>query len=80
MLLLHVLVALSSLALCTAQVFKPSPNGILFGKIGIIATLASGTILTILSQGSPTRLCISGLVFTAVCSAMTTYGEKQLAK
>jgi len=80
MLITHILIAFVTLGICAFQLARPSINGIYIGRLGIIATLTSGTVLTVISNTSIARLCFSGIAFVFVCGVLTFVGEKQLAK
>ncbi len=64
--LLHVVIALSSIVWTSRLYFRPSKNGFHVAYGLIAATLASGTYLAI-STGSPLlSSCLSGLIYLGV--------------
>lgn len=70
-LLLHILIAISSLGLATFIYFKPSIKGIAVSYGFIVATVASGTALLIMNPASLLHTCFSGLFYTTVVSIIT---------
>lgn len=70
-LLLHILIAISSIGIATFTYFKPS-----MGRIGtsygfIIATVASGTALLLTNPATLLHACISGVFYVTVVSLVT---------
>lgn len=78
MITIHILTAIITLGISGLQLFKPTNNGILLARLGIITTLSTGTLLALLNQTSLGRLCISGIVFVGICSIFTFFGERKL--
>lgn len=73
MLTLHVMVALSSLAVTGFTFLKPSSGRLRLSQALIALTLASGTYLVLTLNVNLLRVCAVGLVYTAV----TVYGLTQ---
>ena len=69
--LLHVIIALSSVILSSVTFFKPSFNKLYVSYGFIIATVASGTYLIVSSSGSILRSCLTGLFYVTVVSIIT---------
>jgi hypothetical protein len=64
--LLHVLIALSSIAYTTYLYFRPS-KGKFYASYGLItATLVSGTYLVISTHSPLVSSCITGLVYLGI--------------
>jgi len=69
--LIHVIIALSSVILSSVTFFKPSFNKLYVSYGFIIATVASGTYLIVSSSGSILRSCLTGLFYVTVVSIIT---------
>jgi hypothetical protein len=69
--LLHVIIALSSIALASYTFFKPSTKKLLTSYGLMIATVASGTYLLIALQADILRTCLSGLFYLTVTLIVT---------
>ncbi len=69
--LIHVLIALSSIGIASFTFFKPSISRILTSYGFIVATVASGTYLLIALQSDILRTCLSGLFYITVVSIIT---------
>ena len=69
--LIHVIIALSSVALASFVFFKPSNNRLYASYGFILATIASGTFLIFTSSGSILKSCLTGLFYVMVVSAIT---------
>lgn len=69
--LLHVLIALTSVGLASFTYFKPTTNRLLasYGFIG--ATVVSGTILIVTMSSDILRSCLTGLFYVTVVSIVT---------
>ena len=64
--LLHVLIALTSIVTSAYVLFKPSKKAFTTAYSLIAATLASGTYLVISTHSSLTHSCFAGLTYLAV--------------
>jgi hypothetical protein len=69
--LLHVLIALSSIGLASYTFFKPSLNKLLTSYGMMVATVASGTYLLVVLQADILRTCLSGLFYLTITLAVT---------
>lgn len=69
--LLHVLIALSSIALASYTFFKPSTKKLFISYGLMIATVASGTYLLIALQADILKTCLSGLFYLTVTLIVT---------
>jgi hypothetical protein len=70
-LLIHIVIALASVAIASVTFFKPSIKR-LFASYGfILATVASGTYLIFTMSGSILKSCLTGLFYVTVVSIIT---------
>lgn len=69
--LVHVLIALSSVAAATISYFKPATKRFYASYGLILATIASGTYLIVSMQSNILRSCLTGLLYVTVVSAIT---------
>jgi len=77
--LLHVLIALASIAHATHTFFRPSQYK-LYGSYGLIAaTIVSGTVLIVASSGHMLESCTMGLLYIAGVSVLTVKAHTRLA-
>lgn len=76
--LLHVILAVASLGISSANLVKPSKNlqNVSYGLAG--GTLASGVALILINNASVLRTCVTGLVFFAIVTAMNELARKKL--
>ena len=65
-LLIHIIIALSSLLFSTYLYFRPTKTGFVTSYGLIVATLASGTYLVVSTQSHMLQACMSGLVYLGV--------------
>jgi len=77
-LVLHIVTALSSLALSTLAIFSPSRNklNVVYGLAA--ATLASGTYLVVSMHASLVSSCTSGLLYLVTVSVLAMTARKRL--
>jgi hypothetical protein len=81
--LIHVIIALASVAIASFTFFKPSIKKLVASYGFILATVASGTYLIVASSGSILRSCLTGLFYVTVVSIITIATHvrvRQLAK
>jgi len=69
--LIHVIIALSSVVLASFTFFKPTMKRLYASYGFIVATVASGTFLILTTSGSILRSCITGLFYVTVVSIIT---------
>ena len=69
--LIHVIIALSSVVLASITFFKPTMKRLYASYGFIVATVASGTFLILTTSGSILRSCITGLFYVTVVSIIT---------
>lgn len=77
--LLHVIIALSSMAYTTLMYVAPSKNKlkISYGLIGL--TLASGTYLVVSTHAQMLSSCMTGLIYLGIVSAGILAARHKLA-
>lgn len=80
LLIIHVLIALSSLLLSGWALGSPDVRKIKASYALVGATLFSGTILVISTSASLTSACLSGLAYSAAVSAMLITANIRLAR
>ena len=79
-LLVHILIALSSVGVATLAFFKPT-NARLYTSYGLIAaTLASGTFLILTLSTNILKSCLTGLVYVTIVSAITVATHVRVKK
>jgi hypothetical protein len=78
-LLLHIIIAFTSLAFTAYMFFRPS-TAKLQASVGLIAgTIGSGTLLVATSSGHILETCIMGLFYVAATIAGTVAAQRKLA-
>lgn len=77
--LIHVLIAITSLAVAAYTFFLPS-KGKLYASYGLVAlTLISGTYLVVTLNTPILRACSTGLLYLAVALSGLTAAHRKLA-
>ncbi len=79
-LLIHIVIALSSIGLTTALAFWPSQTKLRLSAGMITLTLASGTYLVISTHSPLLSSCMTGLAYLAIALAGVTVGYRRLAR
>lgn len=69
--LIHVIIALASVAIASFTFFKPSIQKLYTSYGFILATVASGTFLILNTSGSILKSCLTGLFYVTVVSIVT---------
>jgi energy-converting hydrogenase Eha subunit C len=69
--LIHVLIALSSIGIATFTFFKPTTKRLGLSYGFIVATVASGTYLIVAASGDILKSCLTGLFYLTVVSLVT---------
>jgi len=77
--LLHILIAISSLVFTTYTFFNPSKSKLQVGSLLVTLTLASGTYLVINSGAALIQACTTGLVYLAIVTAGLFASRHKLA-
>lgn len=78
MILLHVLLALSSLSLATINFFLPSGKKMNISYGLAAGTLLSGVALIFINNASVLRTCLTGLAFFGVVTVLNTLADRKL--
>jgi uncharacterized membrane protein len=68
-LILHIVIALTSLTVTAAAYVKPSAQKLRLSGILVAATLASGTYLVVSTHSPLASACVSGLAYLAIVAA-----------
>lgn len=80
MVILHIIIAIASIAVATTSIFSPS-KPMLIGSYSLIsATLLSGTLLVVIEPSRMLHVCVAGLVYVAAASSLTIVANVRLAK
>ncbi|MBN9398099.1 hypothetical protein BGO18_02035 [Candidatus Saccharibacteria bacterium 47-87] len=69
--LIHVLIAIASVAIATATFAKPSIKKLGVSYAFIVATVGSGTYLLLTSSGNILKSCLVGLAYVTAVSIVT---------
>lgn len=69
--LIHVLIAVSSVAVATTTFIKPSVKKLIVSYAFIVATVGSGTYLLLTSSGNILKSCLVGLAYVTAVSIIT---------
>lgn len=79
-LITHIFVAISGLLIGTLGAVWPSSEKLAatYGFLG--ATLASGTVLVVVSNSPLVSACLSGLLYSVVVLALAFVAQRRLAK
>jgi hypothetical protein len=79
-LVLHILIALSSIAVSSLALADPSVNKLRLSYGLVAATLASGTYLVISTHARILSACITGLAYTGLVLSLISVARYRLAK
>jgi hypothetical protein len=79
-LLLHISIALATVIYATYLYARPVASRFPAAYGFIVATLASGTYLVVLSPAHLAQACVSGIVFVAVVMAVLLSARRKLAQ
>ncbi|HLE49387.1 MAG TPA: hypothetical protein VI819_05150 [Patescibacteria group bacterium] len=66
MLIIHIFLALTSVLYSFYTSITPSNRKVFVTGIAFLATLASGALLTITTHANIVKVCISGVVYSAI--------------
>lgn len=75
----HVMLALSAIALSVAANFMPSAGKLKSSYMLAVGTLASGVLLIIVNNASVLRTCLTGIAFFGIVSMLNETARKRLA-
>lgn len=78
-LVLHIAVALASMAAATYVLFNPSKTGLRINYGLLAGTLASGTYMVATMSVHILQTCMSGLLYVGVVSALLFAANRRLA-
>jgi len=78
MLILHILIALSSIFYTGFTYISPSKKKINISYMLILSTIGSGTYLIILNQSHMISACITGIIYLGVVSVGILFAKKKL--
>ncbi|MFO0781341.1 MAG: hypothetical protein U0524_00410 [Candidatus Saccharimonadales bacterium] len=78
--LMHVLIALSSIAMTTAAYIAPTQHKLRTNYVLIAATLISGTYLVVSTHSGLISACTTGLIYLSVVSFGTALARHKLLK
>ncbi len=78
--LIHVIIALSSVAYTSYLVFKPSASGLKTSYSLVALTLISGTYLVLSTHTAMLQACVSGLLYIGVVTSGLVAVHYKLAK
>lgn len=79
MLIIHIILALASLALSTYNFFRPQSSKLQLSYGLATGTLASGILLIIMYNASILRTCLSGVLFYGVVALLNELARKKLS-
>jgi hypothetical protein len=68
LLLIHVFIALASIAYTSFLLVSPSQSGMRLAKVLVGLTLASGTVLAFSAPAHMLQTCVAGLTYTTIVS------------
>jgi hypothetical protein len=77
-LILHIVIALSSIAYATLTYFTQSKNKLRASWSLVILTIASGTWLVVSTHSALLQSCVTGLIYLAVVSAGIIAAQQKL--
>ena len=80
LLVIHIIIALSSLFVSTYLFFRPSKTGLMASYGLVAATLTSGTFLVISAQSHMLQACVSGLVYLGFVAFLIAAAHQKLAR
>lgn len=69
--LIHVIIALSSIGIASFVYFQPSIKRLIVSYLFILATVGSGTYLLLSSPSNILKSCLVGLLYLTVVSIVT---------
>ncbi|CAN5463916.1 hypothetical protein BH10PAT3_BH10PAT3_5700 [soil metagenome] len=80
MLIIHLVLALSSLVLSALSLFRPSKQRLNASFVLIGLTFTSGTALVVQTHAALLSACISGITYLAIAVGLTLAGARKLAR
>lgn len=79
-LLIHIVIALSSVACATYVLISPDKKWLRFSYVLVGLTLASGTYLVLENPAHMVRACISGIIYVGVIITGLVHAGAKLAR
>lgn len=79
-LILHILIALSSVAYSGYACLSPTKDKLRASAALVVLTLASGTYLVLSTHAPLTQACLSGLTYLGIVSVLIGLAYAKLAK
>ncbi len=79
LIIIHVVLALTSLILSMANYFKPSAGELKSSYTLAGTTLLSGVLLIVVNHASVLHTCITGIIFFCIVSFLNETARKKLA-
>ncbi|MES2971778.1 MAG: hypothetical protein V4702_05650 [Patescibacteria group bacterium] len=76
--LVHVIIALSSVAYTTYLFLRPSKSKLQISYGLVVATLASGTYLVFVTRNNILQACITGLIYVGAVSVGIVLAQRKL--
>lgn len=78
--LIHVLIALSSIAVATLALFRASKKVFYVNYAGILLTLVSGVYLVVETPAHLAHTCTSGVVYLSIVTLVTIVARVKFGK
>ena len=78
--LIHIVIALASIAYLTALMIRPQKRSFKVSVISVAATLASGILLVVINPSAMLHVCMSGTVYMIVALAALAFARHQKVK
>jgi hypothetical protein len=77
-LIIHIIIAISSLLIATYLLIKPSQKAI-YGSYSLIAsTIITGTYIIVAMGASIVKTCLTGLIYLGVTLSITAYSHVKI--
>lgn len=80
MLLLHIIIALSTVGVSGLALLKPAKSRLYFSYVLTIATFLTGGYLVVMSPSHLVSACVSGLIFLGIVGTMLFAANNRLSK
>lgn len=80
LILIHIILALSALALSIFANFKPDTTKLKISYGLAIGTLSSGILLILVNNASVVRTCLTGILFFGMVSILNEVARQKLVK
>lgn len=80
LLLLHIIIALSSIAFASLLLLRPSHKKMNISRNLVIATITSGTALVFIQPSHMVQACVSGLTYISVVLVIMAAARYKLVR